>query len=204
MRNMTQADFDQLDRAAVTDLVQRERTARDGRVWDEMASYYHPDSRIEVSWFKGSGAGFTDATRNNAARGRLSLHHIGASVVTVKNDRALVDMGCQMFGFNAIDGIDVCVMNHTRLMWRAQRMDGKWLIAGLRMIYIRDVLQACNPSRVPVLDQEELSRYRPSYRYLSYMLARSANPPNEDLPGIDRPELVAALRAGEAQWLAAG
>ncbi len=204
MRNLTREDFEQLDRAAVTDLLQRERTARDGYAWDEMASCYHPDSRIEVSWFQGSGASFTEASRNNAARGRFSLHHIGACVVTVKDDRAAADMGCQVLGFNTLDGADVCVVSHARLIWRAQRLDGRWLIAGLRMIYLRDAMQACNPSRVPVLDEAELSRYRTSYRYLSYLLARSPNPPDSDLPGIDRPETVAILREGEAKWLQGG
>jgi len=69
------------------------------------------------------------------------------------------------------------------------------------MIYLGDMLQACNPSRMPVLDEAELGRYRPSYRYLSYILARSPNPPSGDLPGIDRPETVVALRACETAWL---
>lgn len=185
----------------MTELVQRERAARDGCAWDEMASCYHPQSHIEVSWFQGSGAAFAEASRRNAARGRVSLHHLGASIVAVKKDRATADTGCQLFGFAAVDGVDVCVVSHARLLWRAQRVDGKWLIAGLRMIYLRDMMQACNPSRVPALDEAELGRYRPSYRYLSYILARSPNPPSSDLPGIDRPETVAALRDGETGWL---
>jgi hypothetical protein len=90
------------------------------------------------------------------------------------------------------------------LLWRAQTLDGRWLIAGLRMIYIRDVLQPCNPSRVPVVDEVEASRYRRSYRYLSYVFARSEHPARDDLPGVDRPDTVTALRAGEAKWLEGG
>jgi len=99
MRNLSNTDIEQLDRAAVTDLVQRERAARDGWAWEEMAACYHPQSRIEVSWFQGSGAEFTEASRKNAARGRFSLHHLGASIGAVKDDRATADMGCQLFGF---------------------------------------------------------------------------------------------------------
>ncbi len=38
-----------LDRVAVADLIQRERAARDSAAWEEMASYYHPDSMIAAA-----------------------------------------------------------------------------------------------------------------------------------------------------------
>ena len=40
-----------LDRAAVAELIQRERAARDGARWEEMATYHHPESMIDVAWF---------------------------------------------------------------------------------------------------------------------------------------------------------
>lgn len=104
--------------------------------------------------------------------------------------------------FGELDGTDVSIVNYTRLLWRVQPSGGQWRIIGLRVIYIRDVLQPCNPNRVPKIDDAELKRYRRSYRYLSYMFARTDHPARDDLPGIDRPESVAALRAAEAHWLA--
>ena len=52
-------------------------------------------------------------------------------------------------GITVIDGVQVEVVSHQRLHWRAQRVDDRWLIAGLRSVYISDLLLvACNPERV--------------------------------------------------------
>lgn len=192
---------EQRDRIAVADLVVRERAARDAGQWAEMAACYHPDSMIEVAWFKGSGAYFIELSKKNVSADRLSLHQMGPSIVTVNNDRAIAETPTQLVGFVALDGVDVCLTNFARLLWRVQRVGDQWLIAGLRMIYVRDMLTPCNPSRVPAINEEELSRYRRSYRYESYIFARMAHPVSDDLPGMDRPDTVTALRAGETAWL---
>lgn len=51
---------EQVQKMSIVDLIVRERIARDGGQWDEMASCWHPESTIEVSWFKGSGTQFID------------------------------------------------------------------------------------------------------------------------------------------------
>jgi hypothetical protein len=195
------ADRAQLDRAAVADLVMRERAARDNGMWAEMAACYHPNSVIEVSWFKGDGATFVEQTKKNLSAGRLSLHHMSPPIVTIKNSHALAENACQLTAFVDLDNVPVCIINHARLLWRAQLLGDQWLIAGLRIIYIRDLLVPVNPSNVPKIDETETARYRLSYRYLSYFFARSEHPAKDDLPGVDRPESVAALREGEKRWL---
>ena len=149
-----------LERAVIADLIQRERAARDAASWDEMASYYHPESLIDVAWFKGTGEEFVRATQKNWRTDAINFHEMGSAVVTVGNDR----------GFYKLNGVDVTSTGFVRLLWRAQRLQDHWLIAGLRSVYIRDLLQPCNPSQTIVLDEKELSAYRPSYRYLSYTL----------------------------------
>ncbi|QRX81745.1 nuclear transport factor 2 family protein [Glaciimonas sp. PAMC28666] len=193
---------DQMDRAAISELIQRERAARDAGQWAEMAACYHPGSSIEVSWFKGDGAAFVELSKKNLSQSRVSLHQLSPSVVKLNNDRAIAETPTQLVAFVPVDGVDVCLNAYVRLMWRVQMLGDRWLIAGLRMIYIRDMLTPVNPGRVPVIDEAEASRYRHSYRYLSYVLARTVHPVQDDLPGVDRPEMVAALRAGEAAWLA--
>ena len=200
-RDPSKAVREQLDRGAIAELIVRERAARDAGQWAEMAACYHPDSSIEVSWFKGNGATFVEQSKKNASATRVSLHQLSPSVVKVNNDRAIVETPAQLPAFVPVDGIDVCITAHVRLLWRVQLLGERWLLAGLRMIYIRDMLTPVSPSRVPVINDAEASRYRPSYRYLSYALARTDHPAREDLPGVDRPDTVIALRAGEAAWL---
>ncbi len=191
-----------LDRVAIADIIQRERAARDSASWDEMASYYHPDSTVEVAWFKGSGADFVSGTKKNwRSSGNVNFHELGAAVVTLNGDRAIAEMACTLHGFYTRDGVDVTGTGYIRLLWRAQRLHGRWLIAGLRGLYIRDLLQPCNPNQRVVLDEAELATYRQSYRFLTATLKYLGRDPKNDLPGIDLPETVEALRAGETLWL---
>lgn len=200
---------EQLDRLAIAEIILRERTARDSALWVEMASYYHPESEIEVSWFRGSGAEFVERTKlqyeatrkRNDEMDRINFHEMGAAVVTVKNDRAIAETACTLHSFFPLNSVACKNTGFVRLMWRAQRLNGRWLIAGLRCVYLRDLITPCNPNQIPNIDQAELDRYRVSYRFTSYHLARLGLDPKDDLPGADRPEMIFALRQAERAWL---
>ena len=200
---------EQLNRLEIAEVILRERAARDLAFWEEMASYYHPESEIEVSWFRGSGAEFVERTklqyeatrRRSDEMDRLNFHEMGAAVVSVRNDRAIAETACTLHSFFPLDGVACKNTAFVRLLWRAQRLNGQWLIAGLRCVYLRDHITACNPSEVPAIDQTELDRYRVSYRFTSYHLSRLGLNPKDDLPGADRPETVVALRRAEQAWL---
>ena len=127
-----------------------------------MAECWHPQSLVDVSWFHGSGAEFTAASARNAAGKTLSFHQMGPSVVTVHGDRAIVDTGCAVHGMLTLNVVDVGVISHTRLLSRALRSGDNWLIAGLRVLYIRDLLVPRNPNQVPEIDKAALSGYRDS------------------------------------------
>ena len=191
-----------LARAAVAEVIQRERAARDGARWNEMATYHHPDSMIDVAWFRGSGQDFVRATERNWRTDAVNFHEVGPAAVIVNGDRAIAETACTLHGFYKLDGVDVTSTGYIRLLWRAKRLRGKWLIAGLRGLYIRDLLQPCSPSHRLGLDELELSTFRDSYRYLTHTLKVLGRDPKHDLPGVDRPESIAALRKEEELWLA--
>ena len=200
--SVSASDRQLLDRLAVGELVQRERSARDQHMWDEMAACYHPQSRIETVWFKGSGAEFVAATRRNLGSGKIiSLHQLEPSAVKVRGARALADTGCQLVAFGEIDGVPICNFSQVRLLWRAQKLGDEWLLMALNVIYIRDMLIPCDPSRVPKIDQAKLATYRSSYQFEAYYFASLGRPTSDSLPGIDRPETVAAVRASDTAWL---
>jgi len=190
-----------VDRAAVADVIQRERAARDGRLWAGMAACYHPDALVDVSWFRGGGDAFVEASRAIADGPTLSFHGMSPAVVTIKDGRALAETPCSLHGMTELDGVDVALVGYARLLWRALRSGDGWLIAGLRAMYLSDMLLPRNPSRVPKIDNDVLRTFRPSYKYLSYIITKSGRTIQDDLPGIDRPESVVALRAAEQQWL---
>ena len=198
-----------LDKVAVADIILRERLARDNGWWDEMASYYHADSSVEVSWFKGTGADFVAGTRREAEKRiarttAINFHVMSPPVVTVRGDRAVSESPCSLRNFMQINGVEAGRESFVKLLWRARRTPSGWLIAGLRCIYVRDLLLACNPSHPPVLDEARLAKYRLAYRYMAYTLEELGLSPRDDMPGEDRPETVTALRAGEQRWLETG
>ena len=193
------ADF--VDQVAVGDVIQRERAARDGRLWAEMAACYHPEAVVDVSWFRGGSDAFVEASRKVAGGATRSFHSMSPAVVTIKDHRALAETPCALHGMTELDGVDVALVGYTRLLWRALRSGDRWLIAGLRAVYLSDMLLPRNPSRVPQIDDDALRAFRPSYKYLSYIITKSGRTIQDDLPGIDRPESVVALRAAEQQWL---
>ena len=186
---------DRFDRIDVADLILRERLARDGRDWDEMAACYHPDSMVEVSWFKGTGAARPFDVNVN-------FHLMTPPVVNVLGDRAISETPCGLRSFSKMGDGEISFQGFVRLYWRALREGDGWLIAGLRCLYIKDEIGGRDPAFQPRFDPEKLGGYRDSYRFTSANLANLGIPVRDDLPGMDRPEMVTALRTGERDWLA--
>ncbi len=194
---------EQAHKMSIVEVIVKERLARDGGRWDEMASYWHPESIVEVSWFEGSGAQFVKQTKKTIRNDSINFHQLSPAAVTLGGARAIIDMPCVLQNFSQLNGIDVNRAGHTHLLWRARLTGDLWLIAGLRAYYVRDSLIACNPAQVPEMNDAKLAGYRLSYRYLSYILDSLGNHVRDDLPGVDRPDTVETLYAAERQWLSA-
>ena len=196
---------DLLSAFAVSQLLLRERLARELHNYDEEEACYYPDAPVEVSWFKGTAADFVDSGRKTSAAGdnidSAYFDSLGPAAIVVHNDRAIADSACAIHTFLPLDGVQASMTSFTRLLSRARKSHGKWRIAGLQAIYIRDQLEPCNPAEVPKIDLAKLNRYRLSYRHLSYALEANNRPLRDDLPGVDRPQMVSALRAADREWL---
>ncbi|WP_019450550.1 nuclear transport factor 2 family protein [Cupriavidus sp. BIS7] len=191
-----------LDKAEIAEVVQAERAARDQAQWVRMLETYHADAVVDLSWFHGSGREFVAASRRLFEAGRHSAHQMGPTLVTLRDDRALAHTPCAVTARMHLDGVEVEVTAHSRLHERVERRDGVWRIAHMGIVYLRDALAVLNPSERVVLDAGQLAAYRPSYRFLSYLLAHVGQRPRPDLPGIDQPETVQPLLDRDDAWLA--
>lgn len=189
-----------LDRIEIEEIIRRERLARDMQQWEDLAACYNDDSYIDISWFQGSGAEFASAGARMASR-LLSFHELGPTIITTSGDRALTDTGMSIHLVAEIGGAEVDCVCFCHSLGRIERKTSKWLIAGHRVIYVHDWIIPVVPQRLPAIDEVRLSRFRKSYRYLSYMLEERGLPTRDDLPGLDRPDMVEALRIGERAWL---
>lgn len=187
------------DRAAIADLVQTERAARDQGQWDRMAACYHPDSTVSISWIETSGPDFITASKAAFANGIRHLHRMSPSIVTLNGDRALAETGCVILLPGTIAGVPVTVSADARLFARAEKR-GVWRLSRFAGLYLTDSWQFETGS-MPSIDQARLASYRRPYRHLSYLLAESGKQARADLPGLDRPDLCDALYRGEAAWL---
>lgn len=193
----------ELDKLAIAEVVQTERAARDQGQWARMAACYHPDSVVSISWIETSGADFVAASRKAFASGMRHLHQMAPTLVTLNGDRALAESGAAILLGGTIGGVEVMVTSHARMHARVERRDGAWKIVRLGAVYFEDAMAARIPGETPALDRARLAGYRPSLRFLSYLLEEGGKTPRADLAGIDRPDLVEAMLSAEQAWLAA-
>lgn len=191
-----------LDKLAVAEVVQTERAARDQGQWARMAACFHPDSVVSISWIETSGAEFVSASEKAFASGMRHLHQMAPTLVTLNGDRALAESGAAILLGGRIGGVEVMVTSHARMHARVERRDGVWKIVRLGAVYFEDEIRARIPGETPSLAPARLAGYRPSLRFLSYLLEEGGKTPRADLAAIDRPETVDAFLGAEQAWLA--
>jgi len=189
----------------VSQVILHERQARDQGWWDHMAGYYCDDSRVEVSWFKGTGAEFVEQSRTIAQGNRpAGIHRISAPIVHIIGDRAFVEVAMTLEDRVRLDGVLADLVGAVRTFYRLRRDEREWKINTVDVVYGRDTLSPVLPGTVLTLDEDRLNRYREPYRFLAYYLTDSGLHPTNDLYGDDQPDRVAALYRSSFEWLAAG
>lgn len=197
---LSPADRREIDRNQIEELMHRERRARDMEDWDELAACYHPDSVVDFSWFIGTGKEFAEASKGMATK-LQSFHEIGGMTSQFNGNRAITDTLLPIHLIADVHDCEVDVVGYARQRLRVEKRNGQWLILGARTIYLKDMMIPTDPSAVPTLDKAKLASFRPSYKYLCYMLTERGLPARNDLAGVDRPDLVNALIKGEEDWL---
>lgn len=190
-----------LDKVKVADTLQAERAARDQGHWDKMLEFWHPQSLVDISWFRGNGPDFVAASQEMYEAGVHSLHHMAPTVATVQGNRALAETGCTIILHGRVGGIAAFMTSYSRLFSRLIRLETTWKLCGFRIVYDFDFLTPLNPSHRLVVDEERLKEYRASYRYAAYLWAENGKMPNPLLAGSDKPESVQALQQAELLWL---
>ena len=173
------------DITAVMQLVQRERESRDRQWWKEMSEAYDPEARIRVSWYDGNPQGFIEHSRKIAQAGNKSLHHLQPITVRVNGDRAVATLGCHMESQVEADifGTEAVVEIYVRLVYTAQRKQSEWKLMSLNCIYERDSVTPIIPGTSLTINTAVLSKYRSSYRFLSYTLEKKGHTSNQELAG---------------------
>jgi len=199
--NLPKEVAESADISAVTQLILRERESRDLQRWDTLLQCYWPDSLIRVSWFKGNAEDFVNGSRDMAKRGVPAKHRLGPVLVTLSGQRAIASLAAIIDLPVKLKGVEATLSAHARFLYRAEKRDGRWGIVGFDAYYMRDEMTPAIPGQVIPIDAKEISAFRPTYRMLSYYLKSQGFEIDSNLPGEDRPDLVAALNREIFDWV---
>ena len=178
---------------AITQLVLAERECRDMGRWERMKACFHPDAEVRISWFQGNAHDFVDGSREMARRGVMAKHRLGPVSVRVNGVRAVATMALTIDIPSTVRGVQLMLSSHARVFYRAELRRGEWRLSSFEVFYMRDELAAQIPGETVPVDAAAVARYRPSYRFMSYVLAQGGFAVRDDLAGEDRPETVDAL-----------
>ena len=189
------------DVSAVTQIVLRERQARDQGWWDRMMASYWPDSRVDVSWYHGDGPGFVYASRKVADGGDKGLHRLGPPIVDIRGNKAFVQVGSQNWTLATVNGKAANLLANMQLNYRLEKRGGEWRILSLTPVYEHSTLSADVPGEPIAISAKELAKFRPSYAALCWVLTRRGLNMSQEELGIDRPDGVTAFYAAIEQWL---
>jgi hypothetical protein len=190
----------------IIDLVVRERRARDMADWETMLACFHDDSVVDISWTRAGGPDFVELSRRALAAGTRSVHLLGPVSARAVGDRGTAEVGAQIAVQGEIAGTLCAITALARLVERVERRRGEWRIVELAAIYQLDTMTTAIPGQSVALERDRILRYRPSYRMLSWWVAQTQGEDavRHELPGTDRPELVAALHERYERWLTGG
>ena len=167
-----------------------------------MRDCFHDDSVVRISWINASGPEFVRRSKEMAERNVQASHRLGPILVTLAGDRAIAQLVTIIDIPFKLEGIEVMLSSHTRLLLRAERREGVWRLSGFDPVYLRDEIAPVIPGQTVAIDPGALKAFRPSYRFLSYCFASVGYPVPNDLAGVDRPDLVDALVREIYGWAA--
>ncbi len=147
---------------------------RDLGEWERLRELFHPDGRIEITWFEGLASDFVDASARMSASDLRTKHLITSPAVTFSPDgnRAVSETNAVIVAENV--RLDLGSNAHNRFIDRLERRDGVWRIADRKSVY--DFAAFTFPTGVKQIDQEALAGHPREYAALAYLLEQSGFP----------------------------
>ena len=180
-------------------LIAKERQARIRQRPDEIMECFFEDAVIVTSWL-GEGnlkqyAGGGKVPPNNPECPMVS--RISLPVIHINGDRAYAEVPASTIRYCYVNDVKAILEYFMRHMYKFEKRGGKWGIIDFRAIYESDRIQPEVPGEDLKIKAEDVNCYRHAYRFLSYIDKGTS----QDLPGIDRPEVVKAMYDAYETWL---
>ena len=188
------------DRLIIRELVENWVVWRDALMWDRFRTVWHPEGRMNATWFQGPFEDFIRVSQEGWDKGVRILHFLGASSIDVAGDRAISQTKMTISQRQPVEGVVCDVVCTGRFYDFIERRGGRWGMVVRQPIYEKDRLDPVDPLAKLSLDPELLARFPEGYRHLAYLQTRVGYTVKPDMPGLTGPE-VDALYARGARWL---
>ncbi len=187
------------DKYACAELIQAWGHYRDQRRWPELLSTFHPEGKIQVSWFRGPFVEFVERSK----RGGPSKHLISPSVVRVAGGRALAETNIVILVRQAIEGVLTDMTSRARFLDRLERRQGAWKLIERAAVYEQDRIDPVVPSEKfdRMMQGADVAQYPEPYRFMAFRIVSAGR--ELALPiHYDGAPHTDALRARYEAWLA--
>lgn len=186
----------------IYELVARERQCRIRHQMDVLADCYYPDATVTTSWTAGNVPVQVYLHGGKAPVNDPEfpiVSRIAYPIVHRKGNRAYVEVPQTTMRWVSVNGEKAVLECFMRLIYRVEKREGQWKISDFRSIYESDTLRPEIPGTDLHINPADLVGLRHSYRYLAYV----DNDVSQELPGVDRPEVVNKLYDDLDDWLQA-
>lgn len=190
-----------MDRLEIRRLIEDWVILRDARLWDGFRKVWHPEGRMMATWFQGPFEEFIAMNEAGWARGVRILHMLGGTSIALSGTRAVAQTKMTISQRAEVEGVLCDVVCTGRFYDFFDKRDGAWGLVLRQPIYEKDRLDSVDPTAIPKLDPDLLSRFPEGYRHLAYLQTRVGYLVKPDMPGIDGP-MLADLYASGSRWLA--
>lgn len=188
------------EKAKIRELLEYDRYCRDNGHYKQMAECYSENSVVRVSWFNGNGKEY--AKRLAEAKGGGAKHKVNYTVVWVNGNKAIAEMTTSMLSpRQSVNGQEFDLISYARILTRLQKENNEWKIMQGDCIYERDELVPVFPGAEIKIDTKQINKYRQSYKNLCYVLARTGEESDQNLPGEDKPETIEKLYYEASDWI---
>ena len=200
-RPLAQSEQQVKDKDDIISLINFERYCRDNNKWEEMYKCYADDSYVNISWYQGSGKGFVTAS----SKMNLHTYHVLHNSLTwINGNRAVTIIMATVVAEIELEGVKCNLSSNSQLIFSTEKINGQWYIVRFESIYEQDNIVPILPNNTLNIDSKDLEKYRPSYACIAYNMEKMGNKINDNLVGIDKPEMVQKLYNDLDRWLDGG
>jgi hypothetical protein len=198
-----------LDRAAVAQVIANWAAWRDRPDWERLATCFHEDGTIAVSWFAGPHQAFIAACQDMARAagpGESTRHFFGLPWTETAGDRAIAETAAVVQIRARVEGVEADLHSWLRFNDFLERRAGVWRIARRVAIYDKDRMDPVSAADAGFAERYrriDFSRFPANCRHLCWFLAGRGYSISETLVEARSPAET-ALRREADDWLRGG